>query len=120
MFQLRRILLGILCVPATSAAVCADDFEILVTVKTAGKQVETRQTRFFPPPKTLSPVKKPQTRPVFKAKPGTDLRVLWSATNSHKSATVKNVLVHFFVVKEDKIGQQKVPDVPCRPTRRRP
>ena len=40
---------------------------------------------------------------------GTPIRVQWSVRNTDKALTVKNVLVHFFVVKIDKADQQEVP-----------
>jgi len=55
------------------------------------------------------PAKNRKPRLVFQAEAGTRLQVKWKALNKSKSATYKNVLVHFFVVPEKKVGQPKVP-----------
>jgi hypothetical protein len=59
---------------------------------------------------------KPQPRGVLEVEACKPVTVKWTVTNSDKKHTAKNVLIHFFVVKEDKIGQPSVPkldkDVP--------
>jgi len=90
---------------ATPVTVCADGFEIVVEVKSVDHHVLTKHTHESP-----SSEKSPD-RPVLRAKADDDLRVLWRATNTHRSDAFQDVLVHFFVVKVDKIGQEKVPNV---------
>jgi hypothetical protein len=51
---------------------------------------------------------KPKERPVLTVKAGTRLTARWKLTNTEK-ATFKDVVVHFFVVKEEKAGQATVP-----------
>src|SRR2546423_15602956 len=52
---------------------------------------------------------KPKERPVLRVKAGSRLTVKWTMTNADPKTTFKNVLVHFFAVKEDKVGQRSVP-----------
>jgi hypothetical protein len=96
------VALLMLFVLATPVTVCADGFEIVVEVKSVHHHVLTKHTHEFP-----SSEKSPG-RLVLRAKADEDLRVLWRATNTHRSDAFQNVLVHFFVVNADKIGQEKV------------
>jgi len=52
---------------------------------------------------------KTKPRAVLHLKAGERVKVKWTLTNSHAKDSFKNVLVHFFVVKEDQAGQQVVP-----------
>ncbi len=52
---------------------------------------------------------KPKKREVLRAKAGDKVQVRWVMTNRDPKATVKNVLVHFFAVKEDELGQKVMP-----------
>ena len=104
MFQkLIRGSLGFCCVLAMSAMAHASDFELILEIKSADRTLATKKTAIYPSKG------KPPKRMVFKAKPGEPLRLLWRAANTHRSATVKGVLIHFFVVEQSKLGQQKVP-----------
>jgi hypothetical protein len=58
---------------------------------------------------TLGLGSKPKTRVVIELKAGTTLKVKWKLTNSDAKATFKDVLVHFFVVKQQTLGQAFVP-----------
>lgn len=51
---------------------------------------------------------KPKPRLVLEAKAGEPVTVAWTLQNTGK-ATVKDVVVHFFAVKEEKAGQEKPP-----------
>src|SRR5215472_13093050 len=51
----------------------------------------------------------PKERGTLTVKAGASLTVTWTMRNTATTATVKNVLVHFFVVKEPKAGQATVP-----------
>lgn len=81
----------------------ADNFKMSVQVRQGQRQLTTRFTRQQPAPKKQPP------RLIFKIASGKKLQVRWSATNTGTSETEKNVLVHFFVVQEEKPGQPKVP-----------
>src|SRR5205807_1401657 len=52
---------------------------------------------------------KPEPRPVLVAKADTPVTVKWTLRNTDPTATVKDVLVHFFAVREEKANQQEVP-----------
>jgi len=58
---------------------------------------------------TLAAGVKAKTRAVLHVKAGARVKVKWTVTNSHAKDSFKDVLVHFFVVKEDQVGQQVVP-----------
>lgn len=52
---------------------------------------------------------KPGPRGVLEAKVGEQLTVKWTLANAAPKAKVKNVVVHFFVVKEEEVGQVTLP-----------
>lgn len=89
-----------------SAGLCAaparaDHFAIDLKV-TAGKASKTAHAD------TAGIGVKPKPRGVLEVKAGERLTVSWTMRNSGKAA-VKNVVVHFFAVKEAKAGQEAVP-----------
>jgi hypothetical protein len=94
---------------ATSAAV-ADDFEIELKVAAGKKPVQTKLTRLAVLRRKLGAKKKKQPpRLIVNAKAGQSVTIDWVATNTGKTDTLTGLLVHFFVVKIDKVGQEKVP-----------
>jgi hypothetical protein len=52
---------------------------------------------------------KPKPRAVLEVKAGDRVKVRWTLTNADAKATVKDVLVHCVVVKEEQAGQAAVP-----------
>jgi hypothetical protein len=56
----------------------------------------------------LAPGVKPKARPVLMGKIGDKITIHWSATNVSDKAA-KNVLVHFFVVKQEMLNQPTTP-----------
>jgi hypothetical protein len=48
-------------------------------------------------------------RPVLKVKAGDPIKVQWTLTNIYPHKTLENVVVHFFVAREDKVGQKPLP-----------
>lgn len=80
----------------------ADDFELKIEIKYGEEQAETNGTQEQPSPD------EPPARPVFQAPRGTEIEVSWSALNAGKESFT-DVLVHFFVVREDEPGQEPVP-----------
>jgi hypothetical protein len=50
-------------------------------------------------------------RPVIKAKVNEPIRVHYLLTNVYPHKTLENVVVHFFVVRQTKVGQRELPDV---------
>jgi hypothetical protein len=50
-------------------------------------------------------------RPVLKAKLHEAIRIQYILTNVYPHKTLENVVVHFFVVKQKKVGQKEIPDL---------
>jgi hypothetical protein len=50
-------------------------------------------------------------RPVFKAKTNEPLVLQFILTNIYPHGELKDVTVHYFVVRQDKLGQKKLPDL---------
>jgi hypothetical protein len=50
-------------------------------------------------------------RPVLKAVVGDPIKIQWMFTNIYPHKTLENVVVHFFVVREAKVGQDELPDL---------
>jgi hypothetical protein len=71
-------------------------------------KVETTKESKAAKSETLAPGLKAKVREVFAAKAGQKITVRWTLTNT-SATTAHNVLVHFFVVKEEQAGQAEVP-----------
>jgi hypothetical protein len=52
---------------------------------------------------------KPRARGVLEARAGKPITVKWTVASTAKKGEVKDALIHFFVVKEEKAGQVAVP-----------
>lgn len=50
-------------------------------------------------------------RPVLKVRPNEPVKVQFLLTNVYPHKTLENVVVHFFVVREEKAGQKPIPDL---------
>ena len=50
-------------------------------------------------------------RPVLKVRPGEPVKVQFMLTNVYPHKTLENVVVHFYVVREEKAGQKEIPDL---------
>lgn len=50
-------------------------------------------------------------RPVLRARVNDPIRVQWMLTNVYPHKTLENVVVHFFVAREEKVGQKDLPDL---------
>src|SRR5207237_120186 len=81
----------------------AEHFEVLLRVETAQNAAEASMD-------TSPPIGGLNKRPVLKARAGEPLRVKWRMKNAFPHGTMKAVTVHFFVVREDDLGQKPVPD----------
>jgi hypothetical protein len=92
------LLLGLL----GPGALRADHFTIKLQAQT-GKEPRSAEASF------PAPEKKPAVRAVLTADVGTAITVKWTLRNIDTTATVKDVLVHLFVVKQEKPDQQEVP-----------
>jgi hypothetical protein len=50
-------------------------------------------------------------RPVIKAKVGDPIKVEWLFTNVYPHKTIENVVMHFFIARQERVGQKTVPDL---------
>ncbi|MHC5539923.1 hypothetical protein ACYOEI_17015 [Singulisphaera rosea] len=50
-------------------------------------------------------------RPVLRARVNDPIKVQWMLTNVYPHKTLENVVVHFFVAREEKVGQKDLPDL---------
>jgi hypothetical protein len=50
-------------------------------------------------------------RPVLKVKAGEPIKIQWMLTNVYPHKTLENVVVHFFVARETKVGAKELPDL---------
>lgn len=48
-------------------------------------------------------------RPVFKAKAGEPLKIQWYFTNIYPNKTIENVVMHFYIARQGKVGQNELP-----------
>ena len=94
--------MALFCASTTRAAV-ASDFEIRVSLKSEGKETRTEHTE-------ESPVRsRKQSRPVMETGRNAPVILSWHAENTDKSESYEDVLMHFFVVEEKRVGQADVP-----------
>jgi hypothetical protein len=82
-------------------AVRADHFTIDLRAH-AGK--DTSAAAIYP-----TPASKPAVRAILTVVRNTPITVKWTLRNTDPAATVKDVLVHFFVVRQEKLDQPEVP-----------
>jgi hypothetical protein len=87
---------------AAGPLVRADDFALDLEVK-SGKAVKKAKEE------AAGPRHKPKARAVLEVKAGQAITVKWSARSTAAKDVVKDVRIHFFVVKESKVGQAAVP-----------
>jgi hypothetical protein len=50
-------------------------------------------------------------RPIVKVKAGEPIKIQWMLTNIYPHKTLENVVVHFYVAREEKAGQKPTPDL---------
>ncbi len=92
-------MVGASLVPALSRA---DTFTIDLKVQ-SGSASQTAHAE----PIALGAAPKP--RKVLKGKAGVPLKITWTVTNADTKLEMKNIVVHFFTVREEKLGQAEVP-----------
>jgi len=86
-----------------SGRATAEHFDVLLHVEVAGQQANAFMD-------TTPPLGGVNKRPVVKVKAGEEVRVKWRMKSAFPHGTMKGVGIHFFVVREDEIGQKPVPD----------
>ena len=82
----------------------AEHAKISLDVTSSGEQV-TAFVDQTPPESGKNP------RPVIKVKAGQSIKIQWSLTNVYPHKTLENVVVHFYVAKQQKAGQKPTPDL---------
>jgi hypothetical protein len=50
-------------------------------------------------------------RPVIKAKVNESIRIQYQLTNTYPHKTLENVVVHFYVARQNKVGQKELPNL---------
>ncbi len=87
-----------LATPAARAGHFAIDLKVQ-----AGKESQTAHAQTDP----LEA--RPRPRPVLRTQAGEQVKVRWLLRSTDAKATVRNVLVHFSIAREEKAGQTAVP-----------
>jgi hypothetical protein len=98
----RIFFLGLLLLCLTHSRARADHLSLELTVQTSAK-TKTADADI------AAIGVKPKARGVLEAGLGKALTVKYSVTSTAKKDTAKDVVIHFFVVKIDKVGQTAVP-----------
>jgi len=86
----------------TPAARAAEPFAIDLTAR-CDKASQTAHAE------SAAPLAKPKERGVLGVKAGERIAVQWKLSSTDPKGTAKDVTVHFFAVREEKVGQQAVP-----------
>jgi hypothetical protein len=72
---------------------------------TVGRETATAHVDQTPPENGKNP------RPVVKAKVNEPIRINYLLTNVYPHKTLENVVVHFFIARQEKVGQKELPDL---------
>ena len=72
---------------------------------TVGRETATAHVDQTPPDSGKNP------RPVVKAKVNEPIRINYLLTNVYPHKTLENVVVHFYVARQNKVGQKELPDL---------
>ncbi len=97
-----RFGLTALAILLASPALAAEPFAIDLEVS-SGKASKTAHAE------SAAPGSKHEERAVLEIAAGQRVTVKWKLSGTDPKATIKDVTVHFFAVKEEKAGQQTVP-----------
>ena len=72
---------------------------------TAGRESVSAFVDQTPPDSGKNP------RPVLKAKVNEPIRIKYLLTNVYPHKTLENVVVHFYIARQSKVGQKELPDL---------
>ena len=97
-------LLPLMTFMAMALNACAEHAKINLEV-TVGRETATAHVDQTPPDSGKSP------RPVVKAKVNEKIKINYDLTNVYPHKTLENVVVHFYVARQDKVGQKELPDL---------
>ncbi len=106
MHRIRRLSTLFVLVATLSAPgqIRAEHAKINLDVS-AGRENATAHVDQTPPEWGKNP------RPVLKAKVNERIRIQYLLTNIYPHKTLENVVVHFFVARQQKVGQKELPDL---------
>src|SRR5581483_4329221 len=93
---------------AWGSAARAEHAKISLEV-TAARDQKTAHVDQTPPASGKNP------RPVVKAKANEPIKVHWTFINAYPHKTLENMVLHFFVAREEKVGQKDLPDLSGEP-----
>ena len=96
--------LALWAIAANPGPILAEHAKISLDVTAEGEQV-TAFVDQTPPEHGKNP------RPVFKVKAGRPVKIQWMMTNVYPHKTLENVVVHFYVARQWKVGQGPTPDL---------
>lgn len=96
-------LLLMMMVAACGLPARAEHARITLEIHTAAGEQATAHVDQTPPESGKNP------RPVIHAPAGKPLRIQWILTNVYPNKTLKNVVVHFFIVRQERVGQKEIP-----------
>jgi hypothetical protein len=99
-----RLLLIAAIVSGTSLPARAEHAKIQLEVAGRRDQV-TAHVDQTPPEWGKNP------RPILQVRPNESVKVHFLLTNVYPHKTLENVVVHFFVVRQEKVGQKEIPDL---------
>ncbi len=104
MRQFIALALAICVIAANPGPSRAEHAKISLDVSASGEQA-TAFVDQTPPEHGKNP------RPVIKARAGEPVKIQWTLTNIYPHKTLENVVVHFYVARQDKVGQKPTPDL---------
>jgi hypothetical protein len=90
--------------PAPALVWASEHAKVNLDVSASGEKV-TAFVDQTPPEHGKNP------RPVIKARVGEPIKIEWTFTNVYPHKTLENVVVHFYVAKEQAVGQKPTPDL---------
>jgi hypothetical protein len=104
MGRLTQLLGAVVLLVFATVAARAEHAKINLDV-TAGRETVSAHVDQTPPDSGKNP------RPVLKARVREPIRIQYVLTNVYPHKTLENVVVHFYVVRQGKVGQKELPDL---------
>ena len=104
MHRLISLTLPIWIIAANPGPIVAEHAKVSLDISSSGEQV-TAFVDQTPPEHGKNP------RPVLKVKANKPIKILWMFTNVYPHKTLENVVIHFYVAREGKVGQAATPDL---------
>ena len=98
-----RTALGLALALALNASVRAEHAKINLDVVVPGGEQVTAYVDQTPPESGKNP------RPVIHARAGQPIRIQWILTNVYPNKTLNDVVVHFYIARQEKVGQRELP-----------